>query len=576
MTGALAVSTYGAGQLRRGNALGPLRRWLRRVLPAASARVQLPVEGLPAGIGEIPGGAVGFVLCAGAQSRERLLSSLPDMALPGRGVTWLSAGVPSPALLGAHGAAADARERLRVLAWSEDAASQVRQLGARHLLRELLTSGMGARDLLVVDAIEPWVADTPEGAPLEAGIAEALQCLLQWTQDHRGPILALAPTQRRGQSLLPLVAAARVPRLAILHTEGTQGRLDVLRWATPHRPGAPGLGARHELELSADGTWLCRSSSEFDLQALLAAPDARAVHAMRSTLHDAGELPDGWREYQSLEALTAAAGQAVAATLVLDHDHADCLPLLAGLIHRLRREHPQLLRIVVREIGASMRKNDELALRRLGADAILHRDYGFAQLEQLVEDVRSEPCAHKAVKDPTRLLQHLAPDPVRGWLPPLAFCAAVERMLERTADTPLEHSLVHLPLLPHLTPAEVLASGTPRRDGDLVSPDRHGLYVFLFACPADDAIAALDSFFALPCSEVARHVAIETDRHSQLLALSEFRRSLGKSNCSDPPWLAGAGGVRTGPVQAAVLPIRPDGSGRSVQAHVLPLRTAIA
>jgi cellulose biosynthesis protein BcsE len=550
----------------RSQGLARARRWVRQALFADACHASLPMSGLPPGIGTIPARGAALLLCADIETRERLLATIAgqlDDAGPALGVTWLCAAAKAPLFMEDELGDALRAGCLRVLTWSEEAAAQVRALGPLHLLRELHASGMRRDDLLIVDLIEPWMAELAEGAALEGAIAQALDCLAQWCQDHEGPVLALLPTHRRGTALLPILGRSKVPRVASLRVHGASAELEVLRWSGARAPGAPGLGLRCALHIPARGPWQQHAAQPFEVRPVLAAADAPVVHALHGVLHDAAATPPGWQTHASLEALVAAAGRAVAATVVLEFDRPDSLPALAGVVGRLRRAHPGLLRILVRETGATLRRNGELALTRIGANAILRRELGFAQVEEAIEALREECYTRPPVADAARLLQRLAPDPVQGRLAPAAFCHAVERMLERTADTPLEHTLAHLPLMAHVAREDALQACLPRRDGDLVSADERGLYVFFFGCPADDAMAALDSIFALPCSELVRHVQLDDDPHTQRRVLAELRRQ------AEP-----AGAPRAAPAQPVALPTRPGKPMRGVQAHELPLRSA--
>jgi cellulose biosynthesis protein BcsE len=541
--------------------------------------LHLPVAGLPEGVGRLSSGDTALVLCADLDSREGLMRSLLENAQPGQRVTWVCAPSRLPPNAGLARQGAGVPPQLQLLTWTEDAALQVRELGPTRVLRELLSSGMRARDWLVIDALDPWLAQTPEDCALEAGLAEAMRCLLHWSRDHRGPVLALAPAQRRGQDLLPLLACSSVPHLATLRIADGGGQLEVLRWGAARPAGTGGHGDRFELAVTDHGAWQCRSSTALDLRHALAAPDRATVHAVAGALHDADTLAQGWHVHASVAALIAAASEAVGATVVLAYENPDSLPLLADAVHRLRREHPHLLKIVVRETGAAMRRNGELALIRLGANAILERRLGFAQLVALVRERRDETYARTPAASTARILHALAPDPVQGYLAPLAFCAAVERMIERTADLPLEHSLVQLPLLPNVAYRDALLACTPRRDGDLVSADDRRLVLFFFGCPADDAMAALDSVFDVPCSELVQHVQIDPDRHSQRLALAALRKANARAAPDIPALLQGAGARAEGAgaaVKAAVLPTRPAETVRCVQAHALPIRATAA
>jgi len=577
---------------------GRIRRWMRAALHRDARSARLPIDGLPAGVGELPPGEAALLLCADEASRSTLLRSLLGEALPQRAVTWLCAPGRVPEFAEPEILLAAERRQLRVLSWSEDAALQLRQLGAVHLLRELVTAGMQAQDLLVIDAFEPWLAGIPDDAALEAAVAEATRLLARCSREHQGPILALGPARHRGQSLLPLLARSKMARLAALERDGSAARLDVFRWGSPRSTGGHGAArfaaTRFELDCRPDGAWHKRAAAALDAGPALTAADAHTVHAMRGALHDAAATPEHWHVHASLEALLAATTDAMAATVVLAHDQPDDLPALAQAVHRLRSEHPHLLKIVVRETDAAMRRNGELALLRLGANAVMERELGFPLLVQQVEELREQTYGQGPALDATRTLQALAPEPVQGYLPPLAFCALVERMLDRTAavrpiardaDARLEHSLVYLPLLAHVAHVDALLACNPRRHGDLVTADAHGLYLFLFGCAADDVVPALDALFSLPCSELAHHVRIDPDESSQRDALVQLRLASEHAPVDYSAILLGIGAAkalapRTAPVlatvQATVLPTRDVEPARGVQAHVLPLRTALA
>ena len=570
---------------RRAKNLSGARHPMHPVQPRDPGKVGLPWIGLPDGIGDLPPGSAALLLCADFETRECLIATLADRdaAAPGRSVTWLCAAAQSTVFIAGerHQAARDGRLRRR--AWSEDAAARVRACGPAEPLRELHGGGMARQDLLVVDLFEPWLDEMAEGAALEAGIAQALECLAHWSQEQEGPIIALAPTQRRGLALLPLVARSNVARLASLRVQGGRAELEVVRWGDALASGDGAGGWRCTMAVPARGDWPSRRAAPVDLRAALVAADAQSVHVVAGVLHDAATTPDGWRVYPSLEALAAAAGRAVAATVVLDFDRPVSVHRVAGVVARLRRAHPALLRIVVRETGATLRRNGELALLRIGANAVLRREMGFAEVVQAIADLRGELYQRVPAPDPALTLLRLAPDPVHGYLAPTAFCAAVERMLERTAETLLEHALVHVPLPPHLGRADALPASLPRRDGDLVSADEHGLYFFFFGCPGHDALPALDAMFAANAAGLARHARVDDERPAQLALLAELRRrhraaaapdAMHRATDPAPAIAPPPRAARGMPLHGVVLPTVVEPPARSVHAHALPLRSA--
>jgi len=539
--------------------------------------VELPVAGLPEAVRQLPDGELCLLLASDEATRCQLVRLLLGGSLRERRAAWVCAPGSAPRGLSAEVRQAAARRQLLTFSWTSEAVGQLKELGAAHLLRELSAAGMRPSDLLVLDAFDPWLAQLPPDSALEATIEQAALSLLRLAKAHRGPVLALGPAQLRGQSLLPLLAQSNLTHLAAIDLSGAAAHLDVLRWSAARRTRAGQQGERYALAPGDDGAWACRDKSRLDVPQLFVAADAQTTHVQRGALVDASNAPENWRVHASIESLLAAARDAVAATVVFAHETPEDVVALADAVYRLRREHPRLLKIIVRETGATLRKNGELALLRLGANAVIGRNQGFAHLVQVVAEVREQPFEKAPGVEPAAALQALAPDPIQGYLPLAAFCNAVERMLERTADTALEHSLVHVPLLPHVAHLDALLACQCRRDGDVVTAEAHGLTLFLFGCPPDDAMAALDALFSIPCSELARMVQIEPDGTSQRQALARLRRAADQSPLDFSTVLRGISpSRRPTPISAAVLPTRSADAARCVQAHVLPLRAAAA
>jgi len=554
------------------------RGWLARLLGRAARPAlapHLPIGELPLGSDALAPGEPALVLCRDAGSREAFVLTLLADALHERRVTWLCAADAVPCEPGAQIRAAASAGQLRCLSWTADAAAQLRRLGATHLLREMGASGLGPQDLFVLDLLDPWLLSTPDDCALEGALAEAGAALERWGRLHAGPVIALAPEHHRGQALLPLLARAKLTRLACFAADGARAQLQVLRWGTGARGAA--AAATYELDAGSDGRWHCRTRSALDAQAAVAAPDEHIVHATRDAVADAPQLPPGWHSYATLESALAAAHEAVGATIVLGHPQPESIAALAAAVDALRREHPQLLKIVVRETGAALRRSGELALLRLGANAVLERELGFAHLQQRVESLHGVRYLRPRAGDAQAALRDLAPDPVQGYLAPRAFCRAVEHMIERTADAPLEHSLVQLPLLPHIAHLDALLACHPRRDGDVITADATGITLFLFGCADDDVMAALDGLFALPCSELATQVEIATEAAEQLRWLRRLDAAADVAAVDYATILHNiAPDKARQAVQATVLPMLGTQDPRCVQAHVLPLRIAAA
>jgi cellulose biosynthesis protein BcsE len=554
---------------------GPARlSWLKRVLHRATDRSNppacLPIGGLDPGVGDLPKDRMVFLTYDDIESRDILLENLhAAMALSETRATWLCTAHRVP-----HFLESGLQHRQRAIVWTDNAATEIDALGTQRFSSELQACGLQHDDVIIVDALDPWFAVASEDSALEITVCSALKQLSRLRQSHDGPILALAPSHRRGISLLPLLANATLDHLGSWHANGNCARLDVYRWGRSLALKAGDGGVRYDLQPAASGHWNAVSQVPLSRAAHLTPPDLDSVITLPSVMAGSSSIPDGWTVLPSLSDLRQACNRAIAATVVLPFERLDQLPELALLVNRLRLNHPNQLRIVIREIGGAMRRNGELVVRRLGANAVVARNQSFATLQAVVASIRDEVFPDKPAVDPAHLLRRLAPDPIKGYLPTVAFANAVSQMIERTNDTPLEHSLVQMPLLPNVRPSFVLSQCNLRRNGDVMTVDDKGIFLFLFACPADDAMEALGSLFTIPPSEMAQYVLVDPELRSQRSTLAELKQNAVNNASEDfsAPLQMLANGTGEATAQPVTLTTIADKPSRSLETKILALR----
>ena len=269
------------------------------------------------------------------------------------------------------------------------------------------------------------------------------------------------------------------------------------------------------------------SGVALDTHELVKASDRQLVITLPGALSDAtgSAAPAGWQVCSGLAELNAACRYAVAASVLLPWRSGDDLVVLAEAVRSLRRAHPHALKIVVREAGSSMRYNQELALLRAGANAVIYRDTRLPGVVQALEALRNETYNRRVAEQAgAELLSDVAPDPLRGYLPLAAFCAAAERMLDRTEPLGMTHCIVQLPLLPEVAHLDALAACHIGRDGDLVTADEQALWLFLFACRAPDVEGTLKRLFVLPPAALFNQMRVRPEADSIRRALDRLRR----------------------------------------------------
>lgn len=496
------------------------------LLGRAPRRMRLPIGFLPGEVGALRRRKPAVLLLGDERTRQRCLRVLLEAELAVAPVSWLGPDEAEVRALGPVVLGAAQRGRLHAMAWTATAGEPLRQRGDAHLMRELADCGLRGRELLVVDVLTPWLALLPPGADPAPAVQQAAAALQRWAELHPdAPVLGLSPAQHAGRSLLPLWERSPLPAVAQLQRHGEQVHLEVVRW--PEGAGGTvqdlgfGLVDRDDGGWQADGAGVALQTHE-----LVKAGDLHAVYTLPAGLSGSDGRPPGWQVFDGMAELTLACRYAVAATVLLPCTRRDELPLLVEAVRSLRRAHPNALKIAVREVGVSLRYNQELALRRAGANAVLYRAADFAQVQDALLAMRHQTFDRRvAGADGDALLNDVAPDPVRGYLAPAAFCDAVEGMLRRTTPLGLSHCIVQLPLLAEVAHLDALAACHIGRDGDLVTADAQALWLFLFACRAPDVETTLKRLFALPPSALFNQMRVRPEPDSIQRALDRLRRS---------------------------------------------------
>ncbi len=505
----------------------------RRGTRTGAAAAGMGVDGLPHGVGRMPVGAVAALLTH-APAHE--LAWTPALLLD-----WLDAG---PVLvLGAEGAALDALLAVpalqaayasgRLHAWLLPARAQarLRHEGLAGFARELRRAGCSAGTAVCLLDANALVA----GASV-AQLRRLSGQLRRLGRRLRGPAALMFPVHRMGGldggAGADPMAAARVvvgtfDHVAELSVISDGPVLTLHRWDGEH---AAVLHASYGLRLlqgAGDPAALPRlhyggSLLQGAIPRLVQAPDAADVLATLSSLPGQLRAPPTWSVLPGLQALEQAAQRATGATVLLDAGGPDGFPAVAALVHRLRSARPRSLKIIVRDTRGDLRAHMEQALLRLGATAVIYREVGFARLLRIVEEHQSLVHTRPVEADCAATIQACAAPPVRGYLAPRAFALQLRETLARTRLVALEHCLVYLQLHPRMPHLDALRAARPARDGDLLSADAHGVYVFLFACTQADLDEVLQRLFDLPleqCFCAQKVDASESDMRATLESL---------------------------------------------------------
>jgi cellulose biosynthesis protein BcsE len=234
----------------------------------------------------------------------------------------------------------------------------------------------------------------------------------------------------------------------------------------------------------------------------LLAPDEMVVMVSRDAVQHERSLPKDWQVLADNDELVAAASHAVAATVILHYGINGNLAKLAKQVNLLRRNCGKALKILIREDNISIRY--ELLMLSLGANAIIPRSSSISQVEITVDSVQGQLFSRAVPEDYRAALSAAMRDSTTGYVPAQRFVKLVREAVERSRAIRLPNVLLRLLLEPDESSLDALQACRIRRTGDLCTASGDSLYLFFFACHADDVGVAMQKVFNRPLADMFR------------------------------------------------------------------------
>jgi len=243
--------------------------------------------------------------------------------------------------------------------------------------------------------------------------------------------------------------------------------------------------------------------NENEKQEPLSLNDEHHYLADKIVLEGAPPLSRQWQLFDDNEQVYFRAQQASAATVIFSLTRSDYIGELAKMTHSLRRARGNGLKIVVREMGTSLRYSDERLLMACGVNTIVPAAAPMSRFLTTLEGVQGQVFNRRVPASLDALTAALQPLQEKGYLRLDAFCQAVGQLIGNTLLPENDKGLlVALRPVPQLKPQQILTLCKPRRFGDLVTVLDDRVILFLSSCRYNDLNKALKFIFSLPHDEL--------------------------------------------------------------------------
>ncbi|MCU1092411.1 hypothetical protein JAK58_12895 [Stenotrophomonas maltophilia] len=449
----------------------------------------LAIAGLPPEFVEMHGGGLYWVVAAGSAPADLVgagvLGSASDvqdavLATLGRGADAMLAELPP----------GEGPARLRLFRSS----SAAMQRTLRGLAVDLPRAATAATRLCMVQfplaALEGWS---------DARLAAWNRQLQAWAEQAGTVLLLLCHGEVA--TLAPRLLALNRTCSGVAQLHPHRGALQLLLhyWANAH-----GVVARRAFAIEAAEGGLRRVPEEADsvLSAVEASGGDRDLYlAEADVLEGAPPLSPAWRLHDGWADLLPSALQAREATVVLAIRSNDQVDTLARLLHRLRRERGDLLKLVVREVQPCLRYADERLLLQCGGNMVVPAATPLPRLLTLLETVQRQRWQGQLAADPEPLIRAHRPPEVNGIVAADRFRQIVGERIDQDGSA-VESAVLALQPVAGLRAEQTLQQLNIRRQGDVACVYRGQVRLFLFGCRRDAVEQALSNLYRLPWREL--------------------------------------------------------------------------
>ncbi|QHA87140.1 cellulose biosynthesis protein BcsE [Serratia rhizosphaerae] len=224
--------------------------------------------------------------------------------------------------------------------------------------------------------------------------------------------------------------------------------------------------------------------------------------AEQRVLEGAPPLSANWQLLENNAQLAQQGMLMLSATLVFALYHSEEIDTLAQQIHSLRRQRGNGLKIVVREMRASLRYSDERLLLACGANLIVPHVAPLSRFLTMLEGIQGQRFSRHVPADIDVLLSGLRPLQLKGYLRPEAFTTAVRSLMGNTLlPEDGKGVMVALRPAPGLRAEQAMTLCQLRRFGDVMTVAQGRLLLFLSTCRINDLDTALRHILRLPVEE---------------------------------------------------------------------------
>lgn len=215
-----------------------------------------------------------------------------------------------------------------------------------------------------------------------------------------------------------------------------------------------------------------------------------------------------WKVFDSRSALYEQALTETTATVIFSLSALTDLPDMGRMLHTLRLQRGNRLKLVVLELSTPLRHLDAERLLDCGASYVIPSGTPLPRILSLLESMQSLSYERTLLSDPEHAFSPDTTERVRGIVSPAVFGQYIAQLLS-SKESLIPGVLICMTPVPGLRVEQTLEELNLKRFDDVASALGGTLYVFLYGCHPHLVPVALNNLFRLPYRELfSRHTEL--------------------------------------------------------------------
>jgi cellulose biosynthesis protein BcsE len=240
-----------------------------------------------------------------------------------------------------------------------------------------------------------------------------------------------------------------------------------------------------------------------------------------------------WIRVTSLIGMLHATREARAAMILITVSKNMEMRELAEAVHALRMTLGIRVRIVIREIGTSLRYHNELLLLQLGANIVIHRNVALARIPLILQSLHGQSYRQKRQIGFEDAVESVTPSKSKGYLSPFYFHEEVQTVLREAQALSVPCAMVLLEHSADLNAQDALQRFQLSRMGDLLTATSRHCYLFLYGCPAQNVPEVLSRLLGAYATQELENAECHTDTAAIAAVLVQLRQCATAGSMSD-------------------------------------------